>query len=137
MGTAGEGRAAILLVAGDSHIREALVEVLEGHGYEVAAVRDGCAALDYLETGQPCLVLLDVPAPSAGSYELLTALKADSRRARLPVVLLTGTADANVFRHFSGALLCLSRPVEAATLLKVVGVYCRQLTPVLVASDSV
>lgn len=135
MGAEGEARAAILVVAGDLNSRDALVEVLEGYGYEAAAASAGGEALDYLEVRRPCLILLDVPSPSGASYELLTSLKADSRLARLPVVLLTGTAEAGAFRHFPGAVLCLSRPVEASTLLKVVGVYCRQLTPAVVVPD--
>jgi CheY-like chemotaxis protein len=135
MGAKGELRGGILLVAGDAGNRDALVEVLEGYGYEVALARDGDEALEYLGTQHPCLILLDVATSHTASYELLTSLKAEPRLARLPVILLTGTADASAFRHFSGAVLCLSKPVEASTLHKVVGVYCRQLTPAPVAPD--
>lgn len=135
MGAKGEIRGGILLVAGDADHRNTLVEVLEGYGYEVASARDGEEARERLEMQHPCLILLDVTTSHAAGYELLAHVKAKPRFARLPVVLLTGTEDANAFSHFSGAVLCLSKPVEASTLLKVVGIYCRQLTPAQVAPD--
>src|ERR1700737_907599 len=66
----------------------------------VVVVRDGAEALDYLfragvYTGlpdkTPQLVLLDLKLPKIDGLEVLRRIRADSRTAVLPVVILTSS----------------------------------------------
>jgi two-component system response regulator len=70
---------------------------------QLAIVRDGAAALDYLFgaglyagrdlTTMPTLVLLDLNLPKIDGFEVLTRLRADPRTERLPVIILTTSQE--------------------------------------------
>lgn len=69
----------------------------------IIVVRDGAEALDYLfATGthagrdpaaMPALVLLDLNLPKIGGLDVLRRIRADERTRRLPVVMLTSSAE--------------------------------------------
>ena len=66
---------------------------------QVAVVRDGAEALDYLfaqgsfagrnAVPEPCVVLLDLKLPKVAGMEVLRRMKSDERTRRIPVVVLT------------------------------------------------
>jgi CheY-like chemotaxis protein len=67
---------------------------------EVRVVRDGAEALDYLLGGGddpgralPQVVLLDLKLPKIEGLEVLRRLRAHPRTKRLPVVILTSSAE--------------------------------------------
>ena len=72
-------------------------------GREVAIVRDGQAALDYLSaTGAhagrdredlPAVVLLDLKLPKLDGHEVLQRIRAESRTKLQPVVILTSSDE--------------------------------------------
>jgi CheY-like chemotaxis protein len=97
-----------------------------GVANEVAVVRDGAAALDYLfATGEyvgrdatllPRLILLDIKLPKMDGLEVLQRLRADPRTALVPVVILTSSKqDEDVLQGFAlGANAYVRKPVEFA-----------------------
>jgi two-component system response regulator len=70
---------------------------------ELIVVEDGKEALDYLLGGSaaadrepaelPALVLLDLKLPKVGGLEVLRSIRQDPRTRRLPVVILTSSAE--------------------------------------------
>jgi two-component system, response regulator len=65
-----------------------------GNGVEVA--RDGAEALDILLKGDaelPKVILLDVKLPLVDGIEVLRELKKDARTRRVPVVMMTSSAE--------------------------------------------
>ena len=65
-------------------------------------MKDGQQALDYLsakastraaKTCRPRLVLLDLKMPRVDGIEVLTAIKADERTRRIPVVVMTSSQE--------------------------------------------
>jgi CheY-like chemotaxis protein len=65
----------------------------------ISLVRDGEEAIEFLwrrerfrRAPQPDLILLDLNLPKKSGREVLAEVKADQRLARLPVVVLTGSA---------------------------------------------
>jgi CheY-like chemotaxis protein len=69
---------------------------------EIAVVRDGAEALDYLyrrgvhsqrPAEQPCVILLDIKMPKLGGFEVLRTVKADGQLKSLPVVMLTSSRE--------------------------------------------
>src|SRR6185437_3655328 len=70
---------------------------------ELAVVRDGVEALDYLfGTGthagrdpgaMPAVILLDLKLPKIDGLEVLRRLRADDRTKLLPVVILTSSRE--------------------------------------------
>ena len=100
----------ILLVEDDDDHAELVTRALEDHGVGDAVVRvkDGAAALDYLErrepfTGapRPDLVFLDLRLPLVDGLEVLERIKTTPHLKGLPVVVLTtSAADRDVVRAY-------------------------------------
>ena len=94
----------VLLVEDSDDDAEMTMNALRQYrlGNRVVRVRDGQEALDYLllkgsfsgrRNGMPKLVLLDIKMPRVDGLEVLRELRADPSTARLPVVLLTSSAE--------------------------------------------
>jgi diguanylate cyclase (GGDEF)-like protein len=66
------------------------VEVnLRLEGFDVVPARDGREALELALDKRPALVLLDVMMPEMDGFEVCRRLRADSRTAHIPVIILT------------------------------------------------
>jgi DNA-binding response OmpR family regulator len=90
----------LVLIADDDRDIVRFVEVnLRLEGFRVETAHDGDEALaKILELG-PDLVLLDVMMPNMDGYEVCRRLRADSRSANVPVIMLTAkslSADKNL-----------------------------------------
>jgi two-component system response regulator len=91
---------------------------------EIVVARDGAEALDYLfGTGayegrdtaqQPTLVLLDLNLPKIGGLDVLRQIRADERTRRLPVVVLTSSAEEQdvIGSYDLGANAYVRKPVD-------------------------
>jgi len=105
---------------------------------DVVVTWDGEQALDYLfGTGSyegrdtsvmPQVVLLDLGLPKVDGFEVLERLRSDERTSRLPVVVLTSSAEekACVESYVRGANSCVRKPVnfmEFHEAVKQLGVY--------------
>src|SRR5262245_53646519 len=77
----------IAVVDDEVSIREALEEVLESEGYEVASFQDGAAAWLAFQRALPDLAILDILMPRMDGRELCRRLRAKSEA--LPIVFLT------------------------------------------------
>ena len=104
----------------------------------VDVVRDGQQALDYLfhqgdyanraDPSLPAVVLLDIGLPRLSGLEVLQRLRADSRTALLPVVILTSSDEEcdRLKSYQSGANSFVRKPVdftEFAETVSRLGVY--------------
>jgi len=71
---------------------------------DIDVVRDGQEAVDYLfgtgkhagrdATQLPALILLDIDLPLLGGFEVLRRIRADERTKHVPVVMLSGSNEA-------------------------------------------
>jgi two-component system response regulator len=98
----------------------------------VVVARDGVEALDYLfvrgvhagrdprETAQ--VVLLDLKLPKLDGLEVLRALRGDPRTRRLPIVILTSSAEEqDVIRGYDlGANSYIRKPVDFTQFVEAV-----------------
>ncbi|MEU6157403.1 SpoIIE family protein phosphatase [Streptomyces sp. NPDC047130] len=117
---AGRTAGARVLVADDNaDLRGYLTRLLTGAGYRVRAVGDGAAALEAARAAQPDLVVGDVMMPGMDGLALVAALRADSRTAAVPVLLLSARAgqEASIEGLEAGADDYLVKPFAAAELL--------------------
>ena len=118
---------------------------------EVVVAWDGEQALDYLfgtcsyegrdTTVMPQVVLLDLGLPKVDGFEVLERLRSDERTSRLPVVVLTSSAEeqACVESYVRGANSCVRKPVdfmEFHEAVKQLGVYWIVLNETLLADPS-
>ena len=110
--------------------RLAFAEV--GGAHRLQAVSDGAEALDYLlargrhagrdGTDLPALVLLDLNLPRLDGRDVLKALRADPATQRLPIVVLTTSAEPDdVDQAYTlGANSFIQKPVEYERFVEVV-----------------
>ncbi|MEE4540446.1 SpoIIE family protein phosphatase [Streptomyces sp. V4-01] len=109
-----------VLVADDNaDMREYLTRLLHGAGHRVRAVGDGRAALDAVAEQVPDLVVADVMMPRLDGLQMVGALRARTRTASVPVLLLSARAgqEASIEGLDAGADDYLVKPFSAAELL--------------------
>ncbi|MGD9217557.1 MAG: response regulator [Desulfobacteraceae bacterium] len=95
----------ILLVEDDDKDIELTLAALAEHNLanEVAVVRDGVEALDYLyrresfaqrPAGPPVVIMLDLKMPRMDGVQVLRQIKADDEMRTIPVVVLTSSHES-------------------------------------------
>ncbi|MFF0000168.1 SpoIIE family protein phosphatase [Streptomyces avermitilis] len=111
-------RARLLVVDDNADMRAYLTQLLQPD-YDVLVAADGRAALETALAQPVELVLSDVMMPRMDGFELVRALRADPRTARLPIVLLTARAgeEESVQGRQAGADDYLAKPFSARQLL--------------------
>jgi CheY-like chemotaxis protein len=88
-----EPRASILVIDDEEGLRSALDRFLSKAGYQVRTAADGREALELVNSGPvPDLIVLDLSMPVMTGFEVLTALRVNTRWAKIPVIVLSGTA---------------------------------------------
>ena len=118
----GERPARVLVVDDSAPIRELIVVNLELEGYDVRTAVDGLQGLEVLSVWRPDVVTLDVVMPRLDGFDTLARLRSDPATADLPVVLVTGRAQAADRSRGDelGADDYLTKPFEPAELVAVV-----------------
>ena len=113
----------VLVVDDSDAIRELIVVNLELEGYDVRSAADGEQALEVVRQWRPDVVTLDVVMPRLDGFETLGRLRADPATADIPVVIVTGRAQAadRARGEALGAEAYLPKPFEPAELVSVVG----------------
>jgi PAS domain S-box-containing protein len=114
----GAGRGRVLVADDNADMREYLTRLLRPR-YAVRVVSDGAAALAAIREEPPDLVVSDVMMPGLDGMELVAAVRADPRTARIPVLLLSARAgqESAVEGLAAGADDYLVKPFSAAELL--------------------
>jgi CheY-like chemotaxis protein len=113
--------ASVLVVEDHDDIRQAIGEILEDEGYDVALAEDGARALELLEgLARPCLLLVDLIMPGVDGWQLLGALAQDDRLATIPVVVMSAAADPKTAQVHP----TLKKPIDLDILLRIVRDHC-------------
>jgi two-component system, cell cycle response regulator DivK len=68
--------------------------ILEKHGYEVFAARDGQEGINMAEPIKPDLILLDIQLPVMDGYTVARQLRANAKLDQTPIVAVTSYAMA-------------------------------------------
>lgn len=68
--------------------------ILEKHGYEVCAARDGQEGIDSAARERPDLILLDIQLPRMDGYAVARQLRTNPDLAEIPIVAVTSYAMA-------------------------------------------
>jgi DNA-binding response OmpR family regulator len=84
----------ILVVEDEPHLRHFVAVHLRLEGYEVDAVSSGSDALALAHADPPDLVLLDIGLPDVDGLAVCRRLRGHARTAGVPVILVTGRAEA-------------------------------------------
>jgi two-component system response regulator CpxR len=107
-------RRCVLVVDDDQAIREVIAEVLRDEGYDVVCAENGVQALRELRRDHhPDVMLLDLMMPVMSGWELLEAVQADERLAKIPVLVVSAMTAP-------GVRACIPKPLDLDVLLRAV-----------------
>src|SRR3990172_9399712 len=111
-------RATILIVDDSLAGRQTLQELLIAQEYDLAFANDGPEALAKAAELTPDVILLDVMMPGMDGFEVCRRLRADSRLAEVPVIMVTALEDRDARLHGleAGADDFISKPFDRAEL---------------------
>ena len=116
-------RTEVLLVDDDVHLARAIADLLRRHGYGVALVHHGRAAMDFVTRHRVGLVISDIFMPEADGLELLGLLRRCVPCP--PLVAMSGSGSYRVNGMLKaaallGAVRTLAKPFDPAQLVQLV-----------------
>ncbi|MEM7225168.1 MAG: response regulator [Pseudomonadota bacterium] len=118
------GRRLRILVADDNAVnRRVVAKILDHLGYEAFLVENGEEALEALDAQDFDLVLMDMQMPVMSGVEATKFFRMTNLGGpHLPIVALTADATPSARQQAleAGMDVCLTKPVEAATLLETI-----------------
>jgi GAF domain-containing protein/CheY-like chemotaxis protein/anti-sigma regulatory factor (Ser/Thr protein kinase) len=129
------GVGTVLVIDDEAAIRDLMQRFLAKEGFRVVAAAGGEEGLRLARELRPEAITLDVMMPGMDGWAVLSALKADSALADIPVIMLTIVDDKNL-GYALGAADYLTKPIERDRLLAVLRAHRRD-HPVLVVDDDV
>ena len=83
----------VLMIEDEPDIIGLVTHYLEKEGYRMTAVRDGAKGLKQIQAELPDLLILDVMLPGMDGLEICRRLRADSKSAALPILMLTAKGE--------------------------------------------
>ena len=112
----------ILVADDDPNIRGLLAFELTSAEHVVDEAVDGAEALAAIQAQAYDAVVLDVMMPSLSGWDVLEAVRADERYAKLPIILLSARDVADDVRHGYelGASVVLAKPYDGAKLVDLI-----------------
>jgi twitching motility two-component system response regulator PilH len=117
-----------VMVVDDAYSELKLMEsILKSAGHEVVSLMDGDALEDKLSVERPDVLLLDIVMPKRNGYEILRALRKDTRTKTTPVVLVSSKKQESdrAWGKRQGADEYLGKPFTSDQLLTMVKRFAR------------
>jgi two-component system response regulator MprA len=114
-----QGKAIILAVDRDPHIRELEAHFLQRAGYSVDFENNGDGALEQARKIMPDIIITEILVPSLDGLALCRQLKADPRTRDIAVLVFSILAAADR-AHEAGADAFLLKPLAEHTLVNTV-----------------
>lgn len=108
----------VLTVDDSASMRALLRAALTSRGYDVSQAEDGVAALEWLETNVPDVIVTDINMPRMDGFGLIDTLRAQARFRDCPILVLsTESSDEKKARARSaGATGWIVKPFDADKL---------------------
>jgi len=112
----GNGKAIILVVERDPHVRELELHFLEEAGYAVEFADDGVVALEKVRESVPDILVTEILVPGLDGLALCRKLKADPRTRDVAVLVFSILSASDRARE-AGADAFLRKPLAEHTLV--------------------
>ncbi|MGH9725085.1 MAG: response regulator [Candidatus Acidiferrales bacterium] len=112
----------VLAIEPDQRSADMMRALLSQDGYTVTIVPTAQAALDILRTSVPAVFIAEVESADMSGHDLCLIIKRNDRLARVPVILLTRSAQPADYAssHQLGAVVCMAKPFKPERLRNVV-----------------
>ncbi len=119
MNSGEQRKQSVLVIDDDPNNLQAVLDVLDAYGFEVAIARTGERGVERAQRLQPDLVLLDVVLPGIDGYEVCRRLTSHPQTSSVPVIFMSAllTEDDRVRGFDVGAVDFVSKPVGERELL--------------------
>ena len=94
-------KAALSILAIDDHaeVLTFIRQALRSSGWTVSTAATPHEGLSMAKAMLPNVILCDAAMPKMSGPEVIRLLKEDASTAHIPIVLITGAADADLFQH--------------------------------------
>jgi len=114
--------AAVLVVDDNPLILDVVKGLLRSNNYQVFTCRNGCEALDVLQSKRIDVIICDVMMPKMGGYALHDAVRQNPECAHVPFIFLTALDDRTEISQGKeiGADDYVCKPFEPRELLAIV-----------------
>ncbi|MFO1500246.1 MAG: response regulator [Verrucomicrobiota bacterium] len=101
----------VLIVEDDPTIARIYQGLIRMEGYEGEVAKDGDAAIEYLASFRPNLVLLDLMLPKKNGIYVLKHIRANAALSELPVIVFTNAYMGTLMREamLAGATHCVAK----------------------------
>jgi len=95
---------------------KSMASVFEGQGYELVLAGGGHEAMQFVETGRPDVILLDVMMPGMDGLEACRRIRSHPGMAEIPILLVTALDDrqSRLEGLESGADDYITKPIDRA-----------------------
>lgn len=116
-------RHALLVIEDDPDLSRLLLEIFSVAGFEVRhAANRAQINVEMNKPIFPDLILLDIVLPDADGLQILSRLRASRKFARIPVIMMTGKAEASDVKAglVAGADGYVSKPFRMSALVSAV-----------------
>jgi CheY-like chemotaxis protein len=117
--TSGKGKAIILVVDRDPHVRDLESHFLDQAGYSVGFELDGDSALEQARKRLPDIIITEILVPKLDGLALCRKLKGDPRTRDIAVLVFSILAASTRARE-AGADAFLLKPLAEHTLVDTV-----------------
>jgi signal transduction histidine kinase len=107
----------VLLIVDDEPLGlKSMASVFEGQGYELVLAGSGHEAMQFVETGLPDVILLDVMMPGMDGVEACRRIRSHPGMAEIPILLVTALDDrqSRLEGLESGADDYITKPIDRA-----------------------
>jgi CheY-like chemotaxis protein len=115
-----ERMACILFVDDDYYTLETYGEIISFMGHQAILTESAERAFQILDTQLPDLIVVDMYLPDMDGFAFLKHLRADSRTAKIPAVMVSANPDIYARRAIeAGAQHYMSKPIYPEKLLAI------------------
>lgn len=125
----------ILLVEDDIRLAELITQFLEQNNFKVSVLNQGDLVIDFVNSHQPNLILLDIMLPRLDGFSIIRAIRPTFTN---PILFLT--AKDSDFDHVKGLEIgaddYIIKPIEPHVLLARINNALRRARPVVVPNQS-
>src|SRR5262249_5157879 len=113
-------RPRVLVIDDDLESQELYGEILRWAGFDVSTASDGDSALAQVIRAAPEAILVDILLPKRDGIAVLQELRRMPQTASVPIIALTGVADAaDRARIVGGFTQVLEKPCDPNSLISV------------------
>lgn len=112
----------ILTVDDSRMMREMLLMVLQGAGFNVVQAEDGVEGLEVLARTKPDVIITDINMPRMDGYGVIEGVRSDPNHRATPILVLSteSSPEKKQRARDAGATGWIVKPFQADTLLDVV-----------------